>query len=790
MGKVVERKKRKKGRPSLLDLQKRNLKEQQEQEEQEQEQKQKHHHQTKRINTSTAISNPNYASPTPLRRSTRRNPNPDALTPDEVADDHEDAEYNDQLAANRRERKLKLVVRLHSPKSPVNSSSLNSCRSDSNADVDGNAASINKKRKIDTIGEGSRIQHSEKDEKSMSATNPSETLQGSHMDSAPSTPLPDKKLLVFILDRLQKKDIYGVFSEPVDPNELPDYHEIIEHPMDFGTVREKLTSGAYSSLEQFEKDVLLISSNAMQYNSSDTIYYRQARTIQELAKKSFKNLRQDSDDNEPEPKVVRRGRPPTKNLKKPLGRPPLERAGSEFSPDATLVTGGENTNRSNDLRKGLHHFEKPGLADFSGRFSFSSNSEAAFNLFNQNRFDRSEDMTGSALRFNSVRQGKKPIVSDENRRDTYKQFQAATTLLEPSVLNTFDRERKVLMPVGLFLEHAYARSLARFAADLGSVAWRVASKKIERILPTGSSFGPGWVVEDDTTPKRVFLPQAELGQKSTLHESLAPDVKPLAPEQKTVRSSDNSEADTSSKMHDEPSHVPSSDGYLPSRPPAEFSAASSSSPSSTRQSSEPCRGQTETVEGLNPSSDYNVLESSIPISRPSLQKHENLTIRHGMNGFNGAYGFDLSAHRGKLIGASSEPAGVKPQSSSQMLEMISRTNANFILPAMATRLNLKEPKCPENNLGTTNSSSSLLGSGNETLMETPWRQRQQPQPQQPQGPSSAPAPEETAVTTTTTTLYKPESVPPDLNVRFKSPGSPPPSSSKVDSAHPDLVLQL
>ena len=162
MGKVVERKKRKKGRPSLLDLQKRNLKEQQEQEEQEQEQKQKHHHQTKRINTSTGISNPNYASPTPLRRSTRRNPNPDALTPDEVADDHEDAEYNDQLTANRRERKLKLVVRLHSPKSPVNSSSLNSCRSDSNADVDGNAASINKKRKIDTIGEGSRIQHSEK----------------------------------------------------------------------------------------------------------------------------------------------------------------------------------------------------------------------------------------------------------------------------------------------------------------------------------------------------------------------------------------------------------------------------------------------------------------------------------------------------------------------------------------------------------------------------------------------------------------------------------------------------
>jgi len=71
------------------------------------------------------------------------------------------------------------------------------------------------------------------------------------------TPLPDKKLLLFILDRLQKKDTYGVFSEPVDPEELPDYHEIIEHPMDFSTIREKLLNDSYSNLEQFEVYVWL-----------------------------------------------------------------------------------------------------------------------------------------------------------------------------------------------------------------------------------------------------------------------------------------------------------------------------------------------------------------------------------------------------------------------------------------------------------------------------------------------------------------------------------------------------
>lgn len=34
--------------------------------------------------------------------------------------------------------------------------------------------------------------------------------------------------------------------------QLPDYHEIIAHPMDFSTVRERLSSGAYQNLEQFE----------------------------------------------------------------------------------------------------------------------------------------------------------------------------------------------------------------------------------------------------------------------------------------------------------------------------------------------------------------------------------------------------------------------------------------------------------------------------------------------------------------------------------------------------------
>jgi hypothetical protein len=34
--------------------------------------------------------------------------------------------------------------------------------------------------------------------------------------------------------------------------QLPDYHEIIEHPMDFSTIREKLLNDSYFILEEFE----------------------------------------------------------------------------------------------------------------------------------------------------------------------------------------------------------------------------------------------------------------------------------------------------------------------------------------------------------------------------------------------------------------------------------------------------------------------------------------------------------------------------------------------------------
>lgn len=73
-----------------------------------------------------------------------------------------------------------------------------------------------------------------------------------------------------------------------------------------------------------------------------------------MAKRDFQNLRQVNDDGEPQPRIVRRGRPPGKNPKSSFGSSPIERVGPESTSDATLATGGDNGAGSNsyNLRRG------------------------------------------------------------------------------------------------------------------------------------------------------------------------------------------------------------------------------------------------------------------------------------------------------------------------------------------------------------------------------------------------------------------------------------------------------
>lgn len=59
----------------------------------------------------------------------------------------------------------------------------------------------------------------------------------------------------------------------------PGYSALIKHPMDLSTMATKLSNHAYSSVDEFRGDYVLMCKNAMTYNAPETVYYSIAKTM-------------------------------------------------------------------------------------------------------------------------------------------------------------------------------------------------------------------------------------------------------------------------------------------------------------------------------------------------------------------------------------------------------------------------------------------------------------------------------------------------------------------------------
>lgn len=62
------------------------------------------------------------------------------------------------------------------------------------------------------------------------------------------------------------------FWFPVSAKNVPDYHRIIQRPMDLQTMREKLHQKKYKSREEFLEDVNQIVENSTLYNGNFSIF--------------------------------------------------------------------------------------------------------------------------------------------------------------------------------------------------------------------------------------------------------------------------------------------------------------------------------------------------------------------------------------------------------------------------------------------------------------------------------------------------------------------------------------
>ncbi|KAG8658207.1 hypothetical protein MANES_03G131200v8 [Manihot esculenta] len=275
--------------------------------------------------------------------------------------------------------------------------------------------------------------------------------------------------------------------------------------MDFATVRKKLGNASYLTFEQFESDVFLICSNAMQYNSAETIYHKQARAIQELARKKFQKLRIDLERSEKELKSEQKTKPnflAKTQMKKPLSRTMQEPVGSDFSSGATLANTADHQN-------GFVAAQSTGCDRPS---NIDGPIEGTSSVFD-NTLEKAEELSsGKGL---LPKCGRKSSMLDENRRATYN-ISSQPAARSESIFTTFEGEIKQLVAVGLHADYSYARSLACFAAMLGPVAWKVASQRIEQALPSGCKFGRGWVGEYEPLPTPVLMLETRTQKESTL----------------------------------------------------------------------------------------------------------------------------------------------------------------------------------------------------------------------------------------------------------------------------------
>eukprot|EP00298_Acanthocystis_sp_HF-20_P011029 c19188_g1_i1.p1 GENE.c19188_g1_i1~~c19188_g1_i1.p1 ORF type:complete len:418 (+),score=152.50 c19188_g1_i1:33-1286(+) len=89
--------------------------------------------------------------------------------------------------------------------------------------------------------------------------------------------------LIEILKTVSAHKYAPPFRKPVTKSEAPDYYDIIEEGMDFGTIKKLLKSNDISTVAQFCDKLFLIYRNAMVYNMEGSDYYIMAEALRDYS---------------------------------------------------------------------------------------------------------------------------------------------------------------------------------------------------------------------------------------------------------------------------------------------------------------------------------------------------------------------------------------------------------------------------------------------------------------------------------------------------------------------------
>mmetsp|Transcript_3150 Transcript_3150/g.3499 ORF Transcript_3150/g.3499 Transcript_3150/m.3499 type:complete len:170 (+) Transcript_3150:20-529(+) len=95
-----------------------------------------------------------------------------------------------------------------------------------------------------------------------------------------------------VVKALMKHKYGWPFNKPVDPAALaiPDYFDVIKHPMDLGTIKGRLDENKYQTVEEFHSDVMLVWSNALTFNQAGSHICIMTEELKQLYIKKWDTL--------------------------------------------------------------------------------------------------------------------------------------------------------------------------------------------------------------------------------------------------------------------------------------------------------------------------------------------------------------------------------------------------------------------------------------------------------------------------------------------------------------------
>ncbi|OAG31658.1 histone acetyltransferase [Nematocida displodere] len=97
-----------------------------------------------------------------------------------------------------------------------------------------------------------------------------------------------KELLLYLCTELKNHNTAWPFLDPVNPEDVADYHAVIKTPMDLRTVESKILSEDYATFEEMDADIQLVISNCYIYNAPGSQYAKCAKSLNEFYQNKVK----------------------------------------------------------------------------------------------------------------------------------------------------------------------------------------------------------------------------------------------------------------------------------------------------------------------------------------------------------------------------------------------------------------------------------------------------------------------------------------------------------------------